>query len=679
MDTLGAYRIISQVGSGAFGVVYEGHQPFLDRRVALKILHEVLVNDQKSEAAFMGEARTIARLRHPNIVTVYEFGTASFNQRATTYMAMEFLPGQTLQHRLNGRALPLHEAFDILEQVAAGLDYAHERGVIHRDLKPANIMFTDHGQAVIVDFGLAKLVELAAASSPVTGSGAPMESTVSGTPTYMSPEQLLGEKANAAADLYAFATIAYQILSGHLPYEEDGNPNIFIERIHRPPTPFSEYMSATHGKKADSVFAKALIQAPAERYPTAREFIGALTDALTPERRRERVITIVDPAQAEALRMARITLRGFMWGLVALAIVVMLMMWSGFYRGFLNATPDFVTDGLEIRPRVAGEPLRIVNGVFPGSPSDIAGIRVGDKMVADIETDRRDENANYTVNSIKRSMYGVNWQPQLGDRITRRITRGDEILDITINLDRNVQSLYEMTVLGIPAIVSILAAIWVLRRWGDEPNGQFFAGLMLLQGLALAATGTIHVNIAMAQIFYMAFLAVVIHFILRFPTPARRFQRRPWLLRLLYIPIVIPVFSFFTGIETNLGALNISFALFLLYIPLMITAQTLKWLWLDTRKHKGIWVLLIANYQAGFIGGFATYLAIAGSFPNPPFGNASVAQIVLFGALGASSLLYGVLQAIGFHIVQRKLGPSIITLASQSSILKPRTATVTEK
>jgi len=679
MNTLGAYRIVSQVGSGAFGVVYEGHQPFLDRRVALKMLHDVLVNDQKSEASFMGEARTIARLRHPNIVTVYEFGTAPFNQRPTTYMAMEFLPGQTLHHKLNGLALPLHEAFDILEQVAAGLDYAHERKVIHRDLKPANIMFTEQGQAVIVDFGLAKLVELAAASAPVTATDAPMESTVSGTPTYMSPEQILGDKASAAADLYAFATIAYQVLSGHVPYEEAGNPNIFLERLHQSPTPFSAYVTAAHGKKADPVFTKALAKNPSERYATAREFVGALTDALAPERRRERIVTIVDPAQAEALHMARITLRGFMWGLVALAIVVNLMMWSTFYRGFANGTPDFVTDGLEIRPREEGEAFRIVNGVFPGSPGEIAGIQVGDKMVADLETDRRDEDANYTVNSIKRSMYGVNWQPQLGDRITRRVTRGDEKIDITVNLDRNVQTMYEMTVLGIPAIVSILAAIWVLRRWGDEPNGQLFAGLMLLQGMALAATGTIHVNIAMAQIFYMAFFAVVIDFILRFPTPSRRVQKRPWLLRLLYIPIIIPVFSFFTGVAANIGALNISFALFLVYIPLMITAQTLKWLWLDTRKHKGVWVLLIANYQAGFIGGFATYLAIAGSFPNPPFGNASVAQIVLFGLLGASTLLYGVLQAIGFHIIQRKLGPSIITLASQSSIRKPRTATVTDE
>lgn len=677
MDSLGAYRIVSQVGSGAFGVVYEGHQPFLDRRVALKMLRDVLVNDEKSEAAFMGEARTIARLRHPNIVTVYEFGTAPFNQRTVTYMAMEFLPGQTLYHHINKKLIPVHEALDILEQLAAGLDYAHERGVIHRDLKPANIMFTDHGQAVIVDFGLAKLVELASSAAPITQGASSMESTVSGTPSYMSPEQLLGQKPDSASDRYAFATIAYQILTGHLPYEEEGNPNIFIERLHRPPTPFSEHISA-YGKKADAIFTKALALTPSERYRTSREFISALTEAIAPDRRRERIVTIVDPAQAEALQMARLTLRGFMWGLVTLSIVIMLMIWSSFYRGFAQATPDFVTDGLEIRPQAEGEDFREVTGVWPNGASDVAGIRVGDRMVADIESDRRDETANYTINSIKRSMYGVNWQPQLGDRVTRRVTRGDEVIDITVILGRNIQTMYEMVILGIPAIVCVIGAVWVLRRWGDEPNGQFFAGLMLIQALALAGTGTVHTNQALSQIFYMGFFANLVDFILRFPTPARRFQKRPWLLRLLYAPIVVPVFTFFTGIPVHLGFLDVGFTLFLAYILVMITALTLKWLYIDTRKHKGVWLLLIANYQAGIIGGVATYLAIAGNTPEPPFGNTSVAQIVLFGLLAFSTLLYGILQTIGFHIVQRKLGPSIITMASQTSVRRPRTAVVTE-
>lgn len=678
MDSLGAYRIVSQVGSGAFGVVYEGHQPFLDRRVALKMLRDVLVDDQKSEAAFMGEARTIARLRHPNIVTVYEFGTAAYNQRNITYMAMEFLPGKTLHHRLEQKSLSLHESLDILEQLAAGLDYAHQRGVIHRDLKPANIMFTDHGQAVIVDFGLAKLVELASASNPVPEGVPAMESMVSGTPSYMSPEQLLGEKPDSAADRYAFATIAYQVLSGHLPFEEEGNPNVFVERLHRPPTPFSEYVT-TYGQKADAIFDKALSRTPSERYTTAREFIAALIDAIAPERRRERVVTIVDPAQAEALQMARLTLRGFMWGLVALSIVVMLMIWSSFYRGYLNGTTDFVGDGLEVMPMPDDDSLRLITGVFPGSPAEIAGLLVGDRITADIALDRRDTSIAYSINGLDRAMYGANWQPQLGDVVTRPIIRDGQTLEIPVTLGRNTQTIYEMIVLGIPAIVSVLVAVWALRRWGDEPNGQLFAGVMLIQGLALAGTGTVHVNLALSQIFYMGFFAALINFILRFPTPARRFQKRPWLVRLLYVPVVVPIFTFFTGIPVLIGFLDVGFTLFFAYIATMITAMTLKWLRWDTRKHKGVWFLLIANYQAGLFGGFATFLAVAGSSPEPPFGNTSVAQLVLFGTLSVSTLLYAVLQAIGFHVVQRRLGPSIISLASQSSRMRPRNAVVTEE
>jgi tRNA A-37 threonylcarbamoyl transferase component Bud32 len=669
IETLGAYRIVSQVGSGAFGVVYEGHQPFLDRRVALKTLRDVLMDDRKSESAFMGEARTIARLRHPNIVTVYEFGTAQVSGRATAYMAMEFLAGQSLHERLSAGALPLNSAFDLLDQVAAGIDYAHERGVIHRDLKPANILFTEHGQAVIVDFGLAKLIELAGAGSgtAVQASDAPAESTVSGTPMYMSPEQLLGQRATAATDLYAFATIAYQVLTGHLPYEEDGNPNVFLERLHLAPTPFSQHLPQ-YGKKADAVFDKALHRDPSQRYPSARAFVSALADVLVPDRRRERVVTVVDPAQAEALRMARQTLRGFMWGVVALTVVVMVIITAQFYRGFADGTPEFVTDGLEIRPKLEGETYRTIVGVFPGGPADLAGMRVGDQVVADLETDRRDEAANYTINSIKRSMYGVNWQPQLGDRVTRRVFRGDEVLDITVILDRGTQALYELVALAIPGVMSVLAAVWVLRRWGDEPNGQMFAALMLVQGLALVSTGTVHVNIDFAQISFMIFFALMIDFMLRFPTPARRIiPRRLWLVRLLYVPVLLPVYQFLTGQTVLIGTLDVGFTLFLVYIGIMLVVQTLKWLRVDTRRFKGVWVLLAGNYTMGAVGAFSTYLAIAGASTQPPFDNASIAQLVLFGALSVGAVFFTLTQVIGFQMVQRQLGPSIVTTPAPPS------------
>jgi tRNA A-37 threonylcarbamoyl transferase component Bud32/bacteriorhodopsin len=659
-EMIGSYRIVAQVGFGAFGVVYEGHQPFLDRRVAIKMLRDVTMSDTKLESALMGEARTIARLRHPNIVTVYEFGTSAAQQRSMAYMAMEFLPGQTLHERMKGGQLPLADALDILEQVAAGLDYAHQRGVVHRDLKPANIMFTDSGQAVIVDFGLAKLVELAAAGAGVSDSAAPNESTVSGTPDYMSPEQLLGEKASAASDRYALATIAYQLLSGHLPFEEPGNPNAFLDRLHRLPTPLSTH-EIGFDKRIDPIFERALASNPTVRYPTAAAFLSALTDLIAPDRRRQRVVTVVDPAQAEALRMSRQTVRGFMWGLVALTVVVTILLWAGFYRGFIEATPSFITDGLEIRTRLEGEQNRFITGVWPGGPADRAGLKVGDQLVAHLEDDRRNANLPYTINGVERAVYGENWQPQLGDIIGRPVLRDGQTLDLPVTLDRNTQLIYEGLSLAVPALLAIGCAVWVLRRWGDEPNGQFYAGLMLVQGLAMAATGTLHINIDLAQIFYMAFFAMTIDFILRFPVPARRVYQRRWVLWLLYVPILVPVFSYLTGITPMIGAWHVGFTLFFVYIAMLIVLQTLKWLRTDTRTYKGVWWLLVGNYFMGAGGALATYLGIATEFPEPPLGNASFAQVVLFAVLAVTGTVFVLVQTVGFHRTQSQLGASLLT------------------
>src|SRR5258708_7475031 len=157
---IGSYQVIRMLGEGAFGVVYQSYQAFLDRQVAIKVLHTDLTADRAVEQQFMNEARTIARLRHPNIVSVYEFGLIQTETVPLTYMVMENLPGETLQTRLNRARLPILQVLRIIEQLAEGLDYAHAHHVIHRDLKPANILFSEQDPPVVVDFGLAKLVEV---------------------------------------------------------------------------------------------------------------------------------------------------------------------------------------------------------------------------------------------------------------------------------------------------------------------------------------------------------------------------------------------------------------------------------------------------------------------------------------------------------------------------------------
>src|SRR5579859_240452 len=227
---IGSYRTTREIGEGAFGLVYQAYQPFLDREVAVKTLHADLSAQPRVEQQFMHEARTIARLRHPNIVSVYEFGTTQIGSKTSTYMVMEFLSGETLLDALRRGPMPVAEVVNIVEQLAKALDYAHQRNVIHRDLKPANIMFTDQNQPVIVDFGLAKLMALSGFAQ--AGDGKPaLESTISGTPAYMSPEQAANESIGPASDQYALATIAYEMLAGRRPFAENDSHKALLQRL----------------------------------------------------------------------------------------------------------------------------------------------------------------------------------------------------------------------------------------------------------------------------------------------------------------------------------------------------------------------------------------------------------------------------------------------------------------
>jgi len=178
--TLGQYTIVEKLGQGGMAEVFKAYQPALDRYVAIKILHSMVAMDEQFLARFQHEARAVAKLRHGNIVQVYDFGS----EDNVYYMVMEFIDGQTLKARLRelkdaGQTMSLDETRRIIQAVASALDYAHKRGMVHRDVKPANILLTSEGEAVLSDFGIARMVE----GTRFTMTG------VVGTPDYMSPEQ----------------------------------------------------------------------------------------------------------------------------------------------------------------------------------------------------------------------------------------------------------------------------------------------------------------------------------------------------------------------------------------------------------------------------------------------------------------------------------------------------------
>jgi serine/threonine-protein kinase len=276
LKQIGRYKITGELGRGAMGIVYKADDPALGRTVALKT---IALSDDEPEREeyrkrFLMEGKAAGRLTHPHIVTVYDFG----EERDIAYLAMELLKGTELRTRMQEGAIPVIEAVDIAGQVAEGLGFAHEHGVVHRDIKPGNIMLVARGQAKIMDFGIART----RASDHKTSTG-----VVLGTPKYMSPEQVAGSPVDHRSDIFSLGIVLYEMLTRTAPFGGEDTTQIMHKIANAEAAPPSR-LNPEVPSLLDFVLARALKKDPGVRYQDAYEMAADLRSCLAELRGRAR-------------------------------------------------------------------------------------------------------------------------------------------------------------------------------------------------------------------------------------------------------------------------------------------------------------------------------------------------------------------------------------------------------
>jgi serine/threonine-protein kinase len=281
---LGQYEVQDFIGQGAMGVVYRAYHVQLARTGAVKVMQGISP-DVDSIARFRREAQAIAQMRHPNILNVFDFGEFE----GTPYMIVEYVPGGSLASRMRQGRMDHASVIETLAGIARGLDYAHSLGIVHRDVKPANVLLEKDGTPVIADFGLVKLLQSASVS---------MSGVTTGTPAYMSPEQVTGSPVGPAADRYSLATIAYEMLTGAIPFDGEGVLEVLYAHVHRDPPPPS-LRRPDLGRRVDAVVLRGLAKDPTQRWETCEAFVTALRQALVGAAPAvERTVVMAPPLEA---------------------------------------------------------------------------------------------------------------------------------------------------------------------------------------------------------------------------------------------------------------------------------------------------------------------------------------------------------------------------------------------
>ena len=320
-QTFSHYRIIEQVGSGGMGVVYRARDEHLHREVAIKVIHQRAVIDERARKLLQKEAVTLSRLNHPNIATVYDFD----NHQGLDFLVMEYVDGRALSRSLSCSPLTEKEVAILGMQMAQALEEAHEHGVIHRDLKPANILITSKGQVKVLDFGLAKLFDPTRGGLKAeTLTQSVDDSHLLGTLPYVAPEQVSGEHIDARTDIYGLGVVLYEMATHQRPFREQSTPRLFDSILHQaavPPRALNPRISA----EMERIILKCLEKEPADRYQSATEM------AIDLRQLRTGVLTAPQPA-ARHVKWSSAKSVGLSVGILASVIVLLIAFNIGNWR-----------------------------------------------------------------------------------------------------------------------------------------------------------------------------------------------------------------------------------------------------------------------------------------------------------------------------------------------------------
>ena len=329
----GRYEIEELVGHGGMSSVYKAHDSLLERYVALKVLHEQYSGDDDFVERFKREARSVAQLQHPNIVTVIDRGEEDGRQ----YIVFEYIDGENLKERvLRAGRLDVREALEIALEVARGLAFAHENGLVHRDVKPQNVLLNGDGRAKVTDFGIARTLDV---------DGMTQTGTVLGTSNYIAPEQASGQRVDAHSDVYSLGAVLYELLAGDVPFPGENFVAVAMKHMHEPAPNLLEVRKDVPLRVAAAVD-RALEKDPEQRFPTMDAFAAELEACLAElDRGDAGDATMVIPAAQRAAKQQKHVSR---WPLVVGALGLLAV--AAIVVGLLALGDDGGSDAVSLRP-----------------------------------------------------------------------------------------------------------------------------------------------------------------------------------------------------------------------------------------------------------------------------------------------------------------------------------------